>query len=461
MKKNIILLIVALAMFMEAVDTTILNTAIPAMAKSLNTDPINLKLALISYLLSLTIFIPISGWIADKFGVKKTFLYGMSLFTISSIACGLTHNLIELIIARSFQGLGGALNLPIGRLIIARIYERHELINKMSAVVIIAAIGMMLGPLLGGVITEQLSWRWIFWVNIPIGMVSIALTYYFLPIMPPRSTPPLDKLGFILFGSGLSALTFGLSTMSESHLSLVYSLSTIGIAVLLLLFYTAHSYNREHPIVRIALLHIRTFRISTAGNLFARFTFGGLPFLLPLLLQIGLGFSPQLSGLLVAPTALGVLLVKPFSFPILRFFGYRNVLVFNTCLIALSLCSFAIITAATSVYVIAFLTLSHGFLISLQFSAMNSLAYANIDQDDISSATSILSTIQQLSQSLGIAIGALLLRYFAGFDDKVLTPPLFHRTFLALGLFALCSATIFVFLEKEDGHELIDIPNQS
>jgi EmrB/QacA subfamily drug resistance transporter len=459
MKKNLILLLVSFAMFMEAVDTTVINTAIPIMAQNFKVNPIDLKIALISYLISLAIFIPISGWIADKFGVKKVFMGAILVFTLSSIWCGFTQNLTELIIARIIQGLGGSLTLPVGRLIIIRTCERHELIAKMSLVVMVAALGMMLGPVVGGFITDYFSWRWIFWVNAPIGLLTFLLSIKLLPAMPPRPVPALDKLGFILFGSALATLTFGLSSLSESHTRDSQSIITISTAFLLLLCYSWHSHNKPHPIVKIELLRIRTFRVSILGNLCARLGFGGIPFLLPLLFQMGLGLSPQLSGLLIAPIAVGVLLVKPLSLSILRFCGYKKLLLLNTILVGFALWSFLLIDHSTPLYSIALLSFLYGFLISLQYTGMNSLAYANIAAEDISAATSMMSTIQQLAQSFGVAVAAILIRLFSiGLTDPNLTITIFHESFFALGILTFCSLIIFMALKNDDGHELIDSP---
>ncbi|KTD66389.1 multidrug efflux protein [Legionella santicrucis] len=460
MRKNIILFTVALAMFMEAVDTTIINTAIPVMARSLDVDPIDLKLALISYLLSLAIFIPISGWVADKFGIKAVFITALTVFTLSSIWCGFTHNLWELICARIAQGVGGSFTVPIGRLIIFRTSKRHELITKMTMVIMVASVGMMLGPLLGGIITYRFSWRWIFWVNIPVGILTIGLASKLLPSFSPRQVPPLDKLGFVLFGSGLAVLTFGLSMFSESNITITQTSMMLITAVLLLGGYTRHSYKRKHPIVQVELLYTRTFCISVLGNLLTRLSFGGIPFLLPLLLQIGLGYSSSLSGLLLTPIALGVFLVKPFSVYILRWLGYKNLLMINTFLVSLSLLSFFSINTNSSIYDIAILTFAYGFLVSLQYTGMNSLAYANINENDLSAATSIMSTIQQLSQSFGLAVSAILIDFFTykysvhqAFSVKI-----FHDTFITLGILTFFSGIIFTFLKKEDGLELIETP---
>ncbi|MGQ3887910.1 MFS transporter [Legionella sp. CNM-1927-20] len=459
MNKTIILLIVAFMMFMEAVDTTIINTAIPVMAYSLKANPVDLKLALISYLLSLAIFIPISGWLADKFGAKKIFMTAIIIFTLSSIWCGFTTNLLELIVARFIQGIGGSIAMPVGRLIIIRTCERHELISKLTVVVMIGAIGLMLGPVLGGLITNYFSWRWIFWVNAPIGLTTFLLAYYLLPHMPARQVHRLDKLGFILFGSSLSFLTYSFASFSETLISDVRSLITIGAAVLLLVSYAWHSQNQKHPIVKIRLLTIRTFRVAIIGNLLCRIGFGGIPFLLPLLLQISLSYSPQTSGLLLAPTALGVLIVKPLSVYILRFLGYKKLLILNTLLVGFSLISFSFINEHSTVLKIGILTFIYGFLISLQYTGMNSLAYANVEPDDLSSATSIMSTVQQISQSFGVAIAAILLHLFTPFSKaSLLSVATLHHTFIAMGLITCLSLLVFSQLKKEDGQELIHVP---
>jgi EmrB/QacA subfamily drug resistance transporter len=459
MKKNIILLIVSFAMLMEAIDTTIINTAIPSIAYSLKVNPLDLKLALISYLLSLAIFIPISGWIADKFGLKKVFMCALALFTLSSIACGFTTTLWQLIIARFIQGLGGSFTMPVGRLIILRICARHELISKMSIVVMVASVGMMLGPVLGGILTTHFSWSWVFWVNAPFGILALILAYFLFPNMPRASVEKLDKLGFILFGSGLATLTYSLSALSESLESHAHALSMLGLSLILLSLYSWHSKKQAHPIVKIDLLRKRTFRVSVLGNLCARLSFGGIPFLLPLLLQIGFNFSPQLSGFLLAPTALGVLLVKPMSMAILRFCGYKKLLVMNTMLVAIILWLFTYIDVSTPLYYIGGLTFIYGFLIALQYTGMNSLAYANVTEHELSAATSIMSTIQQLSQSLGVAFAAILVSVFSSsFPTSTTMVKTLHHSFFAIGIVTLLSISIFIKLKPNDGQELIKRP---
>jgi EmrB/QacA subfamily drug resistance transporter len=459
-QKTLIPFIISLALFMEALDTTIINTAIPAISYSLKVPPVDLKFALISYLVSLAIFIPISGWVADKFGIKKVFIIALFIFTISSFWCGYTNNLTELVLARIIQGIGGSHMLRLGRLIIVRTFERHELITAMTRVVLVAALGMMLGPVLGGLITHYMSWRWIFWVNIPVGVITIILSILWLKKATPQVVPPLDKVGFILFGSGLTGLIVSLSAFTESTISGLSSLGYLCASVALMLLYLWHSRNVAHPIIKPAIFRFRTFSISLVGNLTSRLGFGGVPFLLPLLLQISFGYSAQLSGLLLAPIALGVWLVKPFSLWLLRAIGYKKLLIINTNSVAIILCAFSFLTIHTTLPCIALLTFLFGFLISLQYSAMNSLGYAQLPADQLSSATSVMSTAQQLAQSFGVSVGAILLNYFSTreYHSIQLNVSIFHHTFLSMGILTSITSLIFLRLKRTDGNELIVLP---
>ncbi len=459
-QKKSIPFIVSFAMFMEAVDTTIINTAIPAMSKSLQINPIDLKVALISYLLSLAMFIPISGWLADKFGIKRVFIIGLAIFTLSSVYCGLAHNLLELVLGRALQGIGGSISLPVGRLIIVRTFQRHELALTMNRVIMVASLGMMLGPMLGGVITHHWSWHWIFWVNLPVGLFTILLSLYGLENTPPQKVQPLDKLGFIFFSCSLVCLTYGLFVLSEVVGSKWLGLTNIVISALLMGLYYFHSRDQKNPIVKIQLFQFRTFQTSVLGNLFSRLGFGGLPFLLPLLLQINLGYSAQLSGVLLAPIALGVLISKTCSLILLQYFGYKRFLIINTILVGLSLWTFMFINHETPIYIIVCMTFIFGFLIAMQYSGMNLLAYADVAPDSLSAATSFLSTLQQLAQSFGVAAAASLVYYCSRFYSPAfaLTITAFHDAFFAMGVLTLLSIIIFIRLKAQDGHQLLDHP---
>ena len=449
--------IVSLSFFMEAVDTTILNTAIPAISQSLLVDPVDLKIALISYLLSLAIFIPISGWLADRFGAKRIFITALCVFTLGSFGCGLAQNLTHLVIARFIQGLGGALGLPVGRLLIIRAVGRENLISTMNHVVTVGSLGMMLGPVIGGVITHYFSWHWIFWVNIPVGFMAIFLANNGIKDNECQAVPPLDKFGFLLFGMALALFTFGLSALSETTFSSWVSLVIIGCAMVLFVAYQRHSRGIAYPIVKTDLLTLRTFKVSVVGNLISRLGFGGVPFLVPLLLQIGLGYPSEISGFLLAPIAIGVLISKHFYLPLLRRYGYRRLLIINTFLAGCSIWTFMMINASTSLYAIGGITFLYGCIISVQYGLMNSLAYADISTEKLSAATSIMGTIQQIAQSLGVAVSAVLIRYFILLysEDSTLNPTVFHATFFSVGLITLLSSLVFFQLKPEDGQQMI------
>lgn len=448
---------VSLALFMDVLDSNIINTSIPAMSRTLQVSPIDLKIALISYLLSLAIFIPASGWAADKYGTKRIFVASFGLFVISSFFCGYAYNLMQLVIARSIQGMGGAFMISLGRLIIARTFKRHELVEAMNTMVIVVSVAVMLGPFIGGVITDNLSWPWIFWVNIPIGLLAMILATYCLKDTAPKKTRPFDLIGFILFGGSLALFCFSLSELSESSVNFQTIILLIGIAATMMLAYVFHAKLTPHPIIQIQLLSIRTFRISVMGNIFARLGFGGMPFLLPLLQQVGLGHSAQVSGLMLAPMAFGIVFSKLASLTILRRIGYRKYLITNTLLVAITLWLFVSITQNTSAFTIAFLTFIFGIVISAQFTATNSLAFADIREDELSASTSITSTVQILGQGLGVATGAILLSLFSYLSTQPasLSVHVFQQSFITMGLMTALAASIFMGLKKDDGKQML------
>lgn len=460
--KRIIGFIVSLALFMDALDTTILNTAIPTMSNALHVHPVDLKIALISYLINLAIFIPISGWAADRYGIKHIFIAALIIFTLSSFFCGFSHNLTELVLARSLQGVGGAFMLPLGRLIILHTFPRHEVVDAMNHVIMVVSVGLMLGPLAGGLIVDHLTWPWIFWVNIPVGILAASSAHYWIKDTQKRHPRPLDTAGFILFGGGLAAFTFALSDVSESTADARSVMSIMLLSILMLLAYFLHSRKQPYPILDIKLFDLRTFQVSILGNLFSRLGFGGMPFLLPLLLQISLGYSAQLSGLLLVPVAAGILIIKYFSLPILRLFGYKRLLIINTFIVGGVLMMFQVINHGTPVYLIACLTFMFGFVISLQYSSMNSLAYADLLPEQFSSATSIVSVTQQVAQSFGVAVAAILLQWYSASSDQhfMLTPVVFHRVFFTMGVITLFSTIIFSRMSANDGYQMLTAPQE-
>lgn len=455
-KHRALIFVVSLALFMESLDANILNTAIPSMAKSLAVNPIDLKIALIGYLLSLAIFIPVSGWAADKYGAKKLFLSAIIIFSLSSLWCGFTTSLPELVIARVFQGLGGSMMLPVARLILLRTVGKNQLIVAMGRVIMVSALGIMLGPVLGGIITHYWSWRWIFWINIPVGLFTFILGCYLLKPTQKLSVAKLDKIGFALFGLGLAGFTFALSAFSETTLKDSTAILILTGACLFLFGYFWHSRHSKNPIIQPALFYSRVFRIASAGNLTTRIGFAGTPFLIPLLLQIGLGYSAPVSGALLIPMALGVILVKKPTANLLRIFGYKYLLLLNTMLISSFLFSFSLLTIHTPLAVIATIIFFFGMVTSIQYGCMNSLAYGCIEQSHYSAATSFISILQQLGNSLGVAASALFLRFFSlnSGSHFSLTPTVFHHSFIAMSSLTLCSILIFMRLLAQDGNDL-------
>ena len=455
--KRITMLIISMALFMDVLDSNIVNTAVPAMSQTFNVSPIDLKIALISYLLSLALFIPTSGWAADQYGAKPVFIAAMGLFTLTSFFCGYAHTLVELVIARFIQGMGGAFMISLGRLIIAQTFKRYEFVEAMNVIIIVVSVATMMGPFIGGVIVDHLSWPWIFWVNIPAGLLAIIVSIIYLKDPTIRSSKPFDLIGFILFAGSITLFCFSLAEISNTNSNLNSIFLRIIIALLTLIVYFFYAKKKAHPVIKTELFKTRTFRISVIGSLCSRLGFGGMPFLLPLLQQIGFGFSAQLSGLLLMPIAFGIILSKIISIKILRKIGYKYFLLINTFLVSISLCSFQFITIQTPIYIIALFTFIFGVFISAQFTSMNSLALADIKDEHLSASTSITSTVQILGQSLGVAVAAILLRFFSSrlHQKLLLSPAIFHHAFIALGIITLFSAFIFMFLKLKDGEQML------
>src|ERR1700734_2286187 len=333
--KRLLPWLVAVGFFMESLDTTILNTAVPVIAHSLQVPPLDMKAVLASYTLSLAVFIPISGWVANRFGTRRVFASAIGVFTLGSFLCGICTNIHLLVACRVLQGCGGAMMLPVGRLTMVRAFAKSELITAMSFVAIPGLIGPMLGPLLGGLIIGYFHWSVIFFVNIPIGLCGLYMVYRHLPNYREKRNYPLDIIGLILFGSGIALLSYVLEVFGETTLSGREVLGLLGISAALLAAYGLHTKRTPHPLLRLKLLAIRTFRVAVSGNLFTRLGIGGIPFLLPLLYQVGLGFSPIQSGLLIMPQALAAMTLKLTMPLILKRFGYRRVLIANTITLGL------------------------------------------------------------------------------------------------------------------------------
>src|SRR5271168_2540914 len=420
--KRLLPWLVAVAFFMESLDTTILNTAVPVVSQALKVAPLSMKSVLASYTLSLAVFIPISGWMADRFGTRRVFASAIGLFTLGSFLCGISSDIHLLVACRILQGCGGAMMVPVGRLTMVRTFAKSELIRAMSFVAIPGLIGPMLGPIAGGLIVAYFHWRLIFFVNIPIGLVGLYLVYRHLPDYREEHTNPLDVVGLILFGSGIALLAYVLEVFSEHFLSTLEILGLLALSIVLLAAYGFHATRAPHPMLRLALFRIRTFRASVSGSFLTRLGIGGIPFLFPLLYQVGLGFTPIQSGLLMMPQAIAAMSLKLTMPRILARFGYRAVLVSNTLMIGVQIMLFATIGIRTPVWLIVAEVFLYGFCTSLQYTSMNTLVYAETDDEQASAASSISSTMQQMAISFGVASASLVTAFFL--PDRYRSNPL-------------------------------------
>ncbi len=454
--KRLLPWLVAVAFFMESLDTTILNTAVPAISEALKVAPLSMKSVLASYTLSLAVFIPISGWMADRFGTRRVFASAIGLFTLGSFLCGISNSIHLLVACRVLQGCGGAMMVPVGRLTLVRTFAKSELIRAMSFVAIPALIGPMLGPIAGGLIVGYLHWRFIFFVNIPIGLIGLLMVYLHLPDYR-EETHPLDLVGLILFGSGVALLSYVLEIFGEHTLSTPEILGLLTISLLLIAGYLFHAREIAFPLLQLSLFRIRTFSAAVSGGFFTRLGIGGVPFLLPLLYQVGLGFTPIQSGLLIMPQAIAAMSTKFLLPRILNRMGYRGVLVSNTVILGLLLLLFGAIGLGTPVWMIVLLAFCYGAFTSLQYTSMNTLVYADVTEEQTSNASSIASTMQQMSISFGVASAGLTTALFI--PNRARSNPVemihgVHEAFLVLGAFTILSTIIFRKLRRGDGQNV-------
>jgi EmrB/QacA subfamily drug resistance transporter len=454
--KRLLPWLVAVAFFMESLDTTILNTAVPAISAALGVSPLSMKAVLASYTLSLAVFIPISGWMADRFGTRRVFASAIGLFTLGSLLCGMSGNIHLLVACRILQGCGGAMMVPVGRLTLVRTFAKSELLRTMSFVSIPALVAPMLGPIAGGLIVGYLHWRFIFFLNIPIGLAGLILVYIHLPDYREEKIHPLDVVGLILFGSGIALLSYVLEIFGEHTLSSREMSGLLALSLALLAGYGIHANKLPFPLLQLRLFSIRTFRAAVSGSFFTRLGIGGVPFLLPLLYQVGLGFTPIQSGLLVMPQAIAAMSMKTIMPRLLSRVGYRGVLISNTVILGVLLMAFATIGIRTPVWVIVLQAFLYGAFTSLQYTSMNTLVYADITEKDTSSASSIASTMQQMSISFGVAAAGLTTAFFIPSNHSNPTEMILgiHKALIALGILTVVSAIVFRSLKSEDGDDV-------
>ena len=454
--RNIVPLIVATGLFMENLDATVLATSLPAIAKDLAANPIHLKLALTTYLLALAVFIPASGWMADRFGAKNVFRAAMVVFAAGSVACALSTDLWSLVAARILQGMGGAMMAPVGRLIVWRAVPKSEVINAVAWLTIPALVGPVLGPPLGGFITTYFDWRWIFWINIPVAIAGIALITRYIPDFREEQKSQFDLTGFLLIGPGLSLFLTGVTLMGLGLVSQHTVITIIVAGAALLLSYIWYALVTPDPLIDLRLLAIPTYRAGVIGGFLFRMGLGAGPFLLPLLFQNGFGMTPFQSGMMTFATGVGAMFMKTQAAAILRRWGYRRVLVANALVSSIFTAVPALYSEATPVLLITGLFLIGGLSRSLQFTSVNTLAYADVLPERLSRATSFAAVGQELSGSVGVTVAALGLEVMQRVNggsqiDTAHFPPVF----LLIAALAACSALIFARLPGNAGSSLL------
>jgi len=449
--------VVATALFMEQLDSTIVNTAVPAMAMSLGVTPLSLKAVVTSYIVSLAVGIPISGWIADRYGTRRVFAFAVALFTVASVLCGLALNVPMLVAARILQGFGAAMMTPVGRLAIIRTFPKSELLSAMNFVIIPALIGPMLGPTVGGLIVHWFSWRDIFFVNVPMGIAALWIIARHMPDYRGDAPRKLDVVGLVLFGTGTALLSWLLEIFGEHTIDITSAGVLFLLSLCLLGAYGWHARQIRFPLLQLSLFDVRTFRVSVVGGFITRLGIGGLPFLLPLLFQLGLGLPAWQSGLLMMPAAAAAMTMKFLSSRILRRWGFRQVLVVNTLLVGTVICTYSLVSPATPLALIVLLGLTQGLFNSLQFSSINGMAYADIEAAESSMATSIASTFQQLSLSFGLACSSLVAGWYLGDlpqTDQLAVTGALHHTFVTIGVLTILSSLSFWTLRRADGENV-------
>jgi EmrB/QacA subfamily drug resistance transporter len=457
-RERLVPLIVAVALFMENMDSTVIATSLPAIATDIGTDPLALKLAVTSYLLALAIFIPGSGWTADRFGARTVFRLAIAVFIIGSIGCALSGSLHSFVIARFVQGMGGAMMAPVGRLVLMRSVDKRNLVDAMTWVTMPALIGPLLGPPLGGFITTYFSWHWIFIINVPIGLAGIALATRYIENIRGETREPFDPIGMVLAGLGIGGIAFGLTAVGlNNFLPAGILVTMIAGGALCIFLYILHARRTPAPVMDLSLFRLPSFRAGVAGGFLYRVGAGALPFLLPLMLQIGFHKTPFQSGMITFATAVGAMSMKTAIPTLLRRFGYRSVLTWNALVSSAFIAACALFTPSTPIVVMLAVLFAGGFFRSLQFTSAMTIGYAEVEPRRMSRATSLAAVSQQLSVSTGVALGALAVEIVLSWrHESVIGAADFAPAFLLVGGIAALSSVIFWRLPPDAGAELTD-----
>jgi len=437
---------------MENMDATVIATSLPALAHDLGQSPLTLKLALTAYVVGLGVFIPISGWVADRFGARTVFRSAIAVFLTGSLMCAVSSSLAAFVAARFLQGIGGAMMVPVGRIVIFRSVPRTELVKAISFLTIPSQLGPVIGPVLGGFITTYYHWRWIFLINVPISILGMYLASRYIENWRSDDMQPLDLKGFVLSATGSTLLMLGLSLLDGELLPSRLAICMCVIGALTLYVYLRHARREPFPLLDLRLLQIPTFRASVLGGSLFRIGLGAVPFLLPMALQIGFGMNAFHAGTITCASAFGAIFMKAIGTSILRRFGFRSVLIWNAALAGLALASYGLFTPTTPYLVMMAVVLLGGFFPSMQFTCLNTIAYADLDRADVSRATSLASVVQQLSLGLGVTIAGLavhLSNRLQGHSTIVAAD--FWPAFVAIGLFSVASIPVTLRLPRDAG----------
>jgi EmrB/QacA subfamily drug resistance transporter len=447
--KVLVPLVVGCAFFMEGLDSTMIAVSIPAMAHSLGQSPLRLNLVIATYLLSLAVFIPLSGWIADRMGTRRVFCAAIAIFALGSALCGLSTSLAMLLLMRVVQGFGGAMMTPVGRLILLRSFPRADYVAAMNWMTIPAMIGPTVGPIVGGFVTTYASWRGIFYLNLPIGVIGVALAWWRFEDFRAPAPARFDIGGFVIAGLGLALLQVAIENVGRPIIPGIIGITFFPAAIALLALYGWYARLREDPVLDLRLLRIRTFRIGTVTGGLCRIGLDAVPFLLPLLFQVGFGLSPLRSGLLTFSSSLGAMAVRVFSTRLLRQFGFRRLLVGSACLGAAVTASCGLLRADTASWLMFFLVLLSGCVRSIQYLGLNAVSYADVPAPLLSKSTGVGGVAQQLARGFGVAIGAMLLAVVAGSAPVAASD--FRIVFALVAAIPIVSALGFSRLSPDDG----------
>ena len=448
---RIVPLILAVALFMEQMDSTVIATALPAIAADLGVGPITLKLALTSYMVALAIFIPVSGWMADRYGAKKIFRIAILVFVAGSILCAISGSLVAFVAARFLQGMGGAMMTPVGRLVLLRTTKRSELVSAMALLTIPALVGPLTGPPVGGFITTYFSWHWIFLINGPIGFIGVWLSTVYLPDVPSISTAPIDLKGFFYTAIAASGVVFGLSVMSLPALPIEIGVGATFVGLIATILYLFHARRHPTPVLDLALFRDVAFRTSAFSGSIFRIAAGAIPFLMPLMLQLGFGMTPFESGLTTFIGAIGAITTKVLARRVFATAGFRSVLIIAAISGAATTAANAFFTPATPILVVMGFLLIAGFCRSFFFTGINSLGYSEIDDSQASQATSMSSVLQQISLALGVAVAAAILEGSTALHGRALSLEDFHLAFATVAGLSLIAVIPLLSLARDAG----------